>query len=274
MIITANGVEMRCKIDGTSGPWIIFSNSLGCTLEMWDEQVAVLSERYRTLRYDTRGHGGSAAPHAPYSLTDLANDLIGLLDVHGIETACLVGLSMGGMLGQVALLQQPSRFSAAVLCDTTSYYGPESLPFWKERARIAREEGLEKIAQAVPARWFTQGFATAQPDVVARYQNMLRGNDPQGYAACCQAIPQINVTGQLSQLSMPVRVIVGENDLSTTVEHARKIAVALPNADLVILADAAHLSNVQQPASFNAALMEFLARYYPTAQSLCRQNHE
>lgn len=260
MIIKANGLRVRCEVEGETGPWIVFSNSLGTTLEMWDAQVEALPGRFRILRYDTRGHGGTDAPPGPYSFDELADDLLALMDVHGISSAVLVGLSMGGMLAQVAALKAPHRFNGLVLCDTTSRYGPEVAEFWAARVRTALTEGLASIAETTPARWFTAGFKERHPEVVAQYQATLRATPPQGYAGCCAAIPTIDVTDRLPSLSIPARVIVGEQDPSTTPAHAGRIAAALPGADLIVLPDAAHLSNVEQPAAFNAALLEFLDR--------------
>ena len=260
MIVEAGGLRVRCEVEGESGPWVVFSNSLGTTLEMWDAQAAALRGRFRTLRYDTRGHGGTDAPAGPYFFDALADDLLALMDAQGIERAVLVGLSMGGMLAQVAALKAPHRFDGLVLCDTTSRYGPEVAAFWAGRVHTALTQGLASIAETTPARWFTTAFVDQHPDVVAHYQAMLRSTPPQGYAGCCAAIPAIDVTERLSTLRIPARVIVGEQDGSTTPEHARRIVAALPGADLIVLPDAAHLSNVEQPEAFNAALLEFLNR--------------
>ncbi|WP_424138051.1 3-oxoadipate enol-lactonase [Roseomonas chloroacetimidivorans] len=260
MIVEANGLRIRCEVEGDAGPWIVFSNSLGTTLEMWDGQMDALRGRYRILRYDTRGHGGTEAPPGPYSFDDLAEDLLALMQVQGIDRAVLVGLSIGGMLAQVAALKAPRRFEGLVLCDTTSRYGPEVADFWAARAHTALTEGLASIAETTPARWFTAGFRERRPEVVAQCQAVLRATSPQGYAGCCAAVPAIDVTDQLHGLSIPALVVVGEQDPSTTPEHARRIAEALPGAELVVLPDAAHLSNVEQPAAFNAALLAFLGR--------------
>jgi len=260
VIVEANGLRIRCEEESGDGPWIVLSNSLGTTLEMWDGQVEALRGRYRILRYDTRGHGGTEAPPGPYSLDDLADDLLALMDARGIGRAVLVGLSLGGMIAQVAALRAPHRFAGLVLCDTTSRYGPEVAGFWAARIRTALDEGLASIAETTPARWFTAGFVGRRPEVVAACQATLRATAPQGYAGCCAAIPTIDVTERLRGLRIPALVIVGEQDPSTTPEHARRIAEALPGADLAVLPDAAHLSNVEQPEAFNAALLGFLGR--------------
>jgi 3-oxoadipate enol-lactonase len=263
--IVANGISHRVRIDGDSGPWVVFSNSLGTTLEMWDAQVLALPG-HRVLRYDTRGHGGTAAPPGPYTLEELADDLIGILDGVGVDECAFVGLSLGGMIGQVAMLKAPHRFRCAVLADTTSRYGPEAAERFNTRIETALHSGLGPIADTIPASWFTADFPSRKPDTVARFQAMLAGNDPEGYAGCCAAIPAIDVTDRLAELSFPVRVIVGQQDHSTTVEHARRIVEHLPDADLVIIPHAAHLSNVEQPDVFNDALVSFVEKTMPSTQ--------
>jgi 3-oxoadipate enol-lactonase len=261
--VTANGVAHHVRIDGDSGPWVAFSNSLGCTLEMWDQQAAALSEHHRVFRYDTRGHGRSESSPGPYTLDLLARDLLALLDANGIDTCTMVGLSMGGMLGQTAALLEPGRFTGLVLADTTSRYGPEVAEFWVNRVNTALTIGLGGIAQTTPTRWFTPGFTKQHPELVERYRKMVLNTDPHGYAGCCAAIPAIDVTDQLANITVPTAVIVGADDPSTTVAHARRIHAAIPQSTLHIIPDAAHLSNVEQPARFTEILVGFLAENPP-----------
>lgn len=261
--IAANGITHRVRVDGDTGPWVVFSNSLGCTLRMWDEQAAALSGHYRVLRYDTRGHGESQSSPGPYSLDLLAQDLLGLLEAVGVDRCALVGLSLGGMIAQTAALREPDRFTGLVLADTTSRYGPEVADFWAERARTALDGDLGTIARSTPARWFTPGFAAHRPEVVGRYQAMVNSTSPEGYAGCCAAIPRIDVTGQLPSIAVPTAVVVGEQDPSTTVAHARRIHEAIPHSSLHVIPDAAHLSNVEQPAEFTRILRDVLNQLEP-----------
>jgi 3-oxoadipate enol-lactonase len=258
LTLTAGGVPHRVRIDGDHGHWVVFSNSLGCSLEMWDAQVEELRGSHRILRYDTRGHGGTPATPGPYSLDMLAADLLAIMDAAGIRECALVGLSMGGMIAQHAALARPHAFTQLALADTTSHYGDDSHDFWRTRAHTARTQGLAPIAETTPRRWFTFGFGERHPDIVARYQEMLRSADPEGYAGCCEAIPHIDTTSRLPRLRMPVTVIVGEHDPSTTVDHARRIHAAIPQATLQLIDDAAHLSNVEQPQQFTQALRTLL----------------
>ncbi|TQL45030.1 3-oxoadipate enol-lactonase [Homoserinimonas aerilata] len=257
-MIEAGGIPHRVRIDGTSGPWVVFSNSLGCTLEMWDEQVAVLSAGHRVLRYDTRGHGGSGSTSGPYDFELLAGDLLAILDAVGVERCTLVGLSMGGMIAQHAALAQPERFTGLALADTTSHYGREVSDFWAGRAATALSQGLDSIALTTPLRWFTPALVARNPELVRRYQRTLRTTNPEGYAGCCAAIPHIDTTARLPAIDVPVAVIVGEHDPSTTIEHARRLHAAIAGSTLHIIPEAAHLSNVEQPEHFTRILLDLL----------------
>lgn len=256
--VHAGGITHRVRIDGDAGPWIVFSNSLGCTLEMWDQQVVPLLGRHRILRYDTRGHGGTEGTPAPYDFDTLSDDLFDIMDAERISSATFVGLSMGGMLGQVAAIRSPERFNAHLFADTTSHYGPEKEAFWAERARLALSGQMKKIAASTPSRWFTPAFQRDHPRTVDAYQAMLLDTSPQGYAGCCAAIAGIDVTRDLRTLRAPTAVVVGANDPSTTVEHARRIHEAIPDASLHVIPRAAHLSNVEQPEAFNHILLALL----------------
>lgn len=256
--VQAGGISHRIRIDGDAGPWVVFSNSLGCTLEMWDAQVAALAGKYRMLRYDTRGHGGTESTPGPYDFELLSDDLFAVMDAVGISSAAFVGLSMGGMLGQVAAVRQPERFWAHLFADTTSEYGPAVAEFWAGRVRMALAGELDQIAATTPSRWFTPAFAISHPHVIERYQAMVRETDPQGYAGCCGAIPRINVTSRLGAVVAPAAVVVGADDPSTTVEHAQRIHEGIPHSQLHVIPDAAHLSNVEQPEAFAQILLDLL----------------
>lgn len=258
-LAAAKVIKHRVRIDGDTGPWVVFSNSLGCTLEMWDAQTAALSTQYRVLRYDTRGHGGSEVTPGPYTLDMLARDLLDVLNAAEISSCTVVGLSLGGMIAQTAVLLAPHRFDRVVLADTTSHYGAASAKFWADRIDQALTVGLGSIAQTTPARWFTPAFAAGHPEVVERYQEMLLSANPAGYAGCCAAIAAIDATKRLAAVTVPVCVIVGEQDPSTTIAHAERIHKATAHSTLHVIPDAAHLSNVEQPERFSSILSDFLA---------------
>ena len=257
MKLSANGIEINYAIEG-EGPMVTFSHSLGCNLSMWDAQVAALRRRYRVLRFDTRGHGQSGAPAGAYTLEQLAEDLHGLLAGLGIARTHFVGLSMGGMIGQVFALKYPEMVQSLVLCDTTSRYPAAAAPVWQDRIKTVEAKGMDPLVEPTLGRWFTAPFRARRQDLMTQVGAMIRDTPAQGYIGCCHAIPRINVTDRLAAVTCPALVIVGEEDPGTPVEMARDIHAALPSAELAILRSASHLSNLEQPEEFNRVLLRFL----------------
>jgi len=257
MKLTANGIGIHYTIEG-EGPVVTLSHSLGCSLSMWDDQVRALKGRYRVLRFDTRGHGQTSAPPGPYTLEQQVEDVHGLLTGLGIRETHFVGLSLGGMIGQLFALKYPEVVRSLVLCDTTSRFPADVGPVWEERIRTVEAKGMEAMVEPTLQRWFTAPFRERRPEVMDRVRAMLRATPPQGYTGCCHAIPKINTTDRLREVRCPALVIVGEEDPGTPVEMARAIYAALPSAELVILRSASHLSNMEQPEEFNRVLLGFL----------------
>jgi 3-oxoadipate enol-lactonase len=257
--IKANGITVNYEITG-SGPCVMLSHSLACNLHMWDEQMAALTGKYTVLRYDTRGHGASDAPAGAYTLEQLADDVHALLGALGIKQTHWVGLSMGGMIGQTFALKYPGVFQSMVLADTTSRYPAEAQPTWDERIRNVEAGGMQVVADGTLARWLTEPYRKAHPQVTERIGGYIRTTPVTGFVGCCHAIPKINLTHRLNEIACPTLIIVGEQDPGTPVAMAREIHEAKPGSELVIIPSAAHLSNVEQPQAFNDALLGFLAR--------------
>ena len=257
MKLSINGIEINYAIEG-EGPVVTFSHSLGCNLSMWDAQAAALRGRYRVLRFDTRGHGQSGAPAGAYTLEQLAEDVHGLLGGLGIARTHFVGLSMGGMIGQIFALTYPEMVQSLVLCDTTSRYPAAAAPVWQDRIKTVEAKGMEPLVEPTLGRWFTAPFRARRPDLMGQVGAMIRATPAQGYVGCCHAIPKINATDRLGTVACPALVIVGEEDPGTPVEMARDIHAALPSAELAILRSASHLSNLEQPEEFNRVLVRFL----------------
>jgi 3-oxoadipate enol-lactonase len=260
MKLKANGIEIHYTVEG-NGPWVVMSHSLACNLSMWDEQTAMLARRYKVLRYDLRGHGATDAPAGDYTFEMLAYDVHGLLQALGIESCHWVGLSIGGMIGQTFALKFPGVFKTLVLADTTSRNPPEARPMWEARIKTAREKGMEALVEATLGRWFTEPFRKSRPDMMARMGAMIRATPVAGYAGSCAAIPTINLTDKLKAITCPTLVIVGEQETAAPVEVARAIHAAIPGSELVIIPSAAHISNLEQPAAFNRALLSFLDQH-------------
>lgn len=261
MKVTANGISVNYTLDGpASAPVVTLSHSLATDLSMWEPQMAALGARYRVLRYDTRGHGGTDAPGGAYSLDQLAEDARQLLQALGIEKTHWVGLSMGGMIGQALAIKAPEVFRSLALCDTSSRIPAEAKPLWEERIRTAEREGMEPLVEATINRWLTRAFQSARPDVTDMVRAMIRRTPPPGYAGCCHAIAALDLTDRLKAITLPTLIIVGEEDQGTPVAASRAIQAEIKGSALVILESAAHLSNIEQAEEFNLALLGFLDR--------------
>jgi 3-oxoadipate enol-lactonase len=261
MKITVNGISVNYTLEGpASGPVITMSNSLASNLSMWDPQISVLASRYRILRYDTRGHGGTDAPPGPYSLDELTEDVRALLQALGISRTHFIGLSMGGMIGQIMALKYPQTLHSVVLCDTMSRVPTEAKPQWDDRIHTAETRGMEPLVEPTLARWFTEPFRQKGSPVLDQVRTMIRTTPPRGYAGCCHAIAALNLTDHLKAITLPTLIIVGEDDPGTPVAASRVIHEQINGSELVILKSAAHLSNLEQPEAFNQALTAFLQK--------------
>lgn len=237
-------------------PVLVLSNSLGTTLEMWEPQAAALAERFRLVRYDQLGHGRSDVVSGPYSIDALAAALLELLDSLEVERFSFCGLSLGGALGLWLGASEPERVERLVLCSTSAHFGSPEL--WESRAAAVRADGVGSIADAVVARWFTERFARERADEVARLRAMLAATPAEGYAACCEAIREWDFRERLGEIRAPTLVLMASEDPATPPEHGERIAAGVSGARLVVLPDAAHIANVEQPEAFTRALLEHL----------------
>ena len=259
MKIQANGIDVNYEIHGKEGaPWLVLSHSLACSVRMWDPQIAALKDSYRILAYDTRGHGATEAPEGAYTLDQLADDLFFLLRELKITSAHYCGLSMGGMIGQTFALKYPGVFKTLTLADTTSRYPAEAAPVWADRVRTAEAKGMEPLAQPTLERWFTEPFRKNNPAAVDAIRKLILATPVAGYAGCCHALPKINVTARLKEIKCPILVIVGADDPGTPPAMAREIHENAPGSKLVVLPQAAHLANLEQPDGFTRALRSFI----------------
>jgi 3-oxoadipate enol-lactonase len=258
MKATINGISTYYEIHGTEGaPWLTFSHSLACSVRMWDGQIAAFKDRYRILVYDTRGHGGSAAPAGVYTLEQLAEDLFELLKKLQIARTHFVGLSMGGMIGQIVALKERALFERLVLADTGHTQTPETIAQWQERIRTAETQGMQPLVEPTLGRWFTESFRKNKPETVRAIAALIAATPVAGYVGCCHAIAKLNTTAQLKDIKGPVLAIAGEQDAAAP--GTRYIGEHVPGAKLVVIPQAAHIANIEQPEAFNRALREFLS---------------
>jgi 3-oxoadipate enol-lactonase len=210
------------------------------------------------VRYDTRGHGRSPVPDGPYDVPGLASDVLALLDTLGVDTFSLVGLSLGGAIGQTLAVTQPTRLTTAVLCCTVPWFGgPQQ---WDERAARVRANGMSSIAEASKGRWFTDDFRSSSPAEVDRHIEMLTSTDPDGYASCCEAIGGFDVRESLPEFTIPVRVIAAEHDPVALPSACAEMAAAIPDADLVVVPDTSHIATVAGEP-FERAVTDHLERH-------------
>jgi 3-oxoadipate enol-lactonase len=261
MNIIVNGLSVNYTLEGpAAGPIITMSNSLASNLSMWEPQLPVLTSRYRVLRYDTRGHGGTAATAGPYTLDELTEDVRALLQALGITRTHFIGLSMGGMIGQLMALKYPQMLHSLVLCDTMSRVPTEAKPMWDERIHTAEAQGMAPLVEPTLARWFTEPFRQQGSPVLEQVRTMIRRTPPRGYIGCCHAIAALNLTDHLKAITLPTLIIVGEDDPATPVAASRVIHEQIKGSEFVIVKSAAHLSNLEQPEAFNQALTAFLSK--------------
>ena len=249
-------VAVSYTVDGPAdAPVVVLSNSLGATRGMWDPQVPALAERYRVVTYDTRGHGESPAPTGPYSIDDLTDDLVALLDEVGAERAHVVGLSIGGMIGIRLAARNPERVHRlAVLCSSAK---PDPQGF-RDRAAAVRSGGTAAIAPTVVSRWLTPTYAAEHPDLVARLEAMIAAADEEGYAGCCEAIAALDLHEDLRRITAPTLVISGADDPALPPEHQRAIAEGIPGAEFLSVSPAAHLANLERTVEITGALLGHL----------------
>lgn len=255
--VTVAGAELAVRVDGPAdAPALLLSNSLSSDLSMWDEQLPRWSRRWRVVRYDARGHGDTAADPGPYDIAQLAGDALAVLDQLDIGKAHFCGLSMGGMVGQWLLSHAGDRIDRAVLANTAAHMGPREL--WEGRIALARSGGMEATVEPTVQRWFPAAFHQRAPGAIDRMRGMIRRTSLEGYAGCCAAIRDMDQRRSLAAVRRPTLVIIGSVDPATTPAAGRLIEQSIPGA-IAIELEAAHISNVQQPEAFGAAVEVFLA---------------
>ncbi len=252
-----NGARIAYRIDGPAdAPVVMLSNSLMSSHRMWDPQFDALAQRYRVLRYDTRGHGASQTTPGPYSIELLADDAAALIEHTGVGAVHFVGLSMGGMIGQQLALRHPARVLSLSLCDTASEMPPRSL--WEERLEIARSQGTAGLVDGTIKRWFVPAFVAREPKIIEGVREMVLGTGAEGYIACASAVRDMAQTHLLAGIRAPTQVIVGREDPACTLAASQVLQREIPGATLHVIDDAAHLANIEKPAEFTALLLDFI----------------
>jgi 3-oxoadipate enol-lactonase/4-carboxymuconolactone decarboxylase len=242
-------------------PLLVFSNSLGTDMRVWDPLLPYLQDQYRFLRYDKRGHGLSTCQLLPETIDDHIDDLIALLDHVQESNVTLIGLSVGGLIAQGVAAKRPDLVNNLVLCDTAHKIGPKEI--WDTRIDTINQHGLAHIADAVMERWFAKAFRTEKPHEVELWKSMMVRTPLEGYAATCKAIRDADLTQSSVKLTQPTLCVVGDEDGATPVDLVRSTAELIPGARFEILANVGHLPSVERPKALAALITQFLADVTP-----------
>src|SRR5437763_5341045 len=263
MKVKANGIAINYRIDGPErAPWLIFSNSLATSLAMWDEQAAALTDLFRLLRYDQRGHGGSDAPAGRYAFDTLLDDALALMDALGIAKATFTGLSMGGATALGLAERHPERFERIIVADSPCQSTPQSSQQWEERIAVAQKQGIEALVEPTVARWFSPETVASNPAYLDKIRGMIRATPVNGFIGCAAALAAHDYASAVTSVKCPTLFIVGEKDGATPAAMAKlheKLHAKLSGSRFITLPGAGHISNMDRPAEFSGALREFLS---------------
>lgn len=253
--LNREGWRMAYEVGDGDHPPLILCHALGADRTMWDPLAEHLETERRLITFDHRGHGESAAPAAPYAMTELGGDVISLADHLGLQRFDFCGISMGGQVGLWVAIHHPQRVRRLALANTGAKIGTDTA--WEERIATVRDGGMGSIAPAVVERFFSDRWRARHPEQTQAALEVLLSIDPEGYVGCCAAIRDADLTESVSSIQSPTLLIGGHHDVSTPPEAQEWLAANIPDADLKLL-DAAHLSSVERPAEFASALRSFL----------------
>jgi 3-oxoadipate enol-lactonase len=259
MHIKANGISINYQVDGTSGPWLVLSNSLATDLTMWDEQARALSGTFRVLRYDQRGHGKTQATPGRYTFELLMADVLALMDALSIARASFCGLSMGGATALGLAQRHADRIERAIVADSGCASTPQSAAQWEERIVIAEKDGMAPLVEPTVTRWFPPEVVAANPAYLDTVRAMIAATPVAGFAGCAAALADHDFRSGVSATRPPVLFVAGEKDAGGAVAIAmRGLHQALTGSRYVELPGAGHISNLDDPAGFTRALTDFM----------------
>ncbi|APG87357.1 3-oxoadipate enol-lactonase (plasmid) [Sinorhizobium americanum CCGM7] len=252
--------RLHYRIDGDrrgnlGAPWLMFCNSLGTDLHMWDGQATELSRHFRVLRYDRRGHGRSSAPPPPYTLSDLGQDAIALLDALEIEKAHFCGLSIGGLTAQWLGIHAAQRLDKIAVCATSARIG--SAQSWATRIDSVRANGLTTLTAATAERWFGSEFRVSEPGAIGTVLDSFAATSIDGYIGCCAALAGADLRDDIRRISNPVLAVSGDDDPVCPPSDLENIAARVQQGRHLSL-PGRHIVNIESKQAFNAALLEFL----------------
>jgi 3-oxoadipate enol-lactonase len=261
MQATINGFRMSYAVEGSdAAPPVVLHHPLATDLTIWDELTAALIPRYRVIRFDARGQGASEATPAPYDFATLSADTVALLDHLKIARAHFLGLSMGGMVGQHLGVSHAGRFASLILASTTSRMPAEARPLWEQRAADSRKQGMGAQVELALGRWLAPASVQGKPALVTALRRYIEATPAEGYAGWCLAIRDLDMTDRLKRIKLPTLVVVGALDPSTPPAAAQVIHREIAGSEYVEVPGVSHQLHVEDPATFNRHVLEFLDR--------------
>jgi 3-oxoadipate enol-lactonase len=256
-ITTGDNVRIAYRFDGAEHlPVLILSNSIGTSYHMWDGEVDALSQHFRVLRYDARGHGKSSVPAGAYSLDRLGRDVLEMMDALGIRRAHFLGLSLGGFIGQWLGIHAPERIDRLILSNTAAHLGPANV-FDERIAAVRAAPDMRETAEGFLANWFPQQMLDAGGPVIDKFRAMLLATDREGLAGLFAAVRDADLRRTIRLIEAPTLVIAGRDDTVTSAQHGADIAAAIPGARLLTL-PTVHLSNIERRQEYLDAVLHFL----------------
>ncbi len=262
MHIEANGVRFHYEVAGPDdAPWVTLSHALANNLTLWDDVAASLSKRYRVLRYDHRGHGDTEAVPGPYSFPMLIEDVIGIWDALNVDRSHWVGLSIGGMIGYGLAIEHPQRLLSLVACDSRPDAPPDYQAYFQSRIDKAREKGMEGVVESTIERWFTPETREQGPPALDKVRQMIRTTNPIGHEGCCEALKTLSFGPRLHEISVPTLILGGAKDKGAPPEVLAEAAAKIGGAEHVVIPNAGHITALENPDAFLAALQTFLSKH-------------
>jgi len=256
LALPSHALYYRIDGDGEGKPWLMFCNSLGTDFSMWDSQADALSRDYRVLRYDRRGHGHSSAAPPPYTLADLGQDVLALLDALDIRQTHFCGLSIGGLTGQWLGVHAGNRFGKIAVCATAARIG--TAEGWASRMEAVRINGLAGLRSTTAERWFTPEFNAGEPAVVAKVLDSFAATSVDGYIGCCAALAGADLRADIARIENPLLAISGDDDPVCPPSDLAAIAAGVKRGRHVSL-PGRHIVNLESATAFNTVLADFLA---------------
>ena len=258
--VWTNEATLAVRIDGEAGrPWLLLSNSLATDSGMWDDQMPLLTRTHRVVRYDTRGHGESSAPEGPYSFDMLVADMEAVLDHLGISSADVMGLSLGGMTALGLGLTHPQRVRSLVVADARADAPRPFVEAWDARIAAVREGGMAAVLDGTLERWFTERGRARRPEAVERARAMILRTSPAGYIGCAAALQRLDYLRHLPDMRLPALYVVGSEDSGAPKDAMQAMASATPGGRLALIEGTAHISNMEDPAAFEAAVADWFS---------------